>query len=795
MVSARSERFMQKNFALCIITCILILAGWFWLQQQLWPPRPRDPNQIAKNDAKKEHEKKDLAKKDIEKKNGDKKEAGPPDVKPPIKPPPEAKPGPPPQTILLGDESSYLQVLLTTRGAGVQKLTLNRFKAADYLGKPVNRNFDLVPEDPYRPSFLMYHYAVVGAEHPVLGLDKTWQLEGEKEKLADGTQQVRFSARVPGQESIKITKTYRLGPKDYHVTLLLEFERDKQDGDAKERKFQYQLSGAHGLPVEGEWYTGVFRKGIVGMLDERGTLIRELDNEDSYRISYRSGGDPVPPGRTRVNSMVLYAGVATQYFASVLVVDDKQPDKEIDRKSILAWGRPTLETTERAGKIKAMDGEAIVVTHTDGPKTYRMLPCVKDHIADTRLAVGDPVMLSSYEMTDGTRVAAWIRPGTNPRPFLDDITVRVNSEPISLQPGSKVAQQFLLYHGPVKTRLLGQFSGDRTVDEGLVDRYTDTLHLRTLTDYRSPGPFGAFASAIRFTDLLIACTKLMHSLLHFLNLLVFGYHGLSIILLTVLVRGLMFPISRKQALFSIKMQALGPELTKVQEKYKNDPQGKTQATMELYRKHNVHPLGGCLPMFLQLPIFLGLYYALQESISFRLAGFLWIENLAAPDMLLWWSESIPLISSPDNQSGAAKGLIETILGLFYLGPYLNLLPIFAVGRMVVQQKLMTPPPTDEQQAMQQKVMKYMMIFMGLVFYKVASGLCIYFIASSLWGLAERKLLPKKKTGGGSAVVASPDGKAPPSKPRGKGPAKPEPNGTVRKVKDWWAKLLEDARKK
>lgn len=789
---------MQKNFGLFIATCIFIFMGWYWLQQQMWPPRPPDPNQIAKIDgAKKETDKKEQQKKDGDKKKDEKKDGKPPEVKPEqppeVKAKPDVKPEPAPRTVVLGGEHTHLQVLLTTRGGGVQKLTLNRFKAADYLGRPVNRNLDLVPEDSYTPSFLMYHYGDVGAEHPVFGLgEKTWQLDGEKEKFADGTEQVKFSARVPGQENIKITKTYRLGPKDYHVTLLLEFERDKQVGDAKEQKLRYQLTGAHGLPVEGEWYTATFRKGVVGLLDDRGTLFRELDNEDSFRISHRAGGDRVPQG-PRQNSMVLYAGVITQYFASVLVVDDPQA-KNVDRKNILAWARPTLETTERLGKIKAMDGDTIVMMHAEGERSYKMLLRVKDHIAETRLAVGDAAMLSSYEMSDGTRVAAWIRPGQNPRPFLDDLTVRVNSEPISLAPGVKVAHQFMLYNGPVKTRQLGQFSGDQSVEEGLVDRYTDKLHLSTLTDYRSPGPFGAFASAIRFTDLLIFFTKLMHSLLYYLNLLVFGYHGLSVILLTVLVRGLMFPISKKQALFSIKMQALVPEQKKIQEKFKNDPQGKTQAMMELYRKHKVHPLGGCLPMFLQLPIFLGLYYALQESISFRLAGFLWIENLAAPDMLLWWTESIPLISSPDNQSGAAKGLLETILGLLYLGPYLNLLPLCAVALMVVQQKLMTPPPTDEQQAMQQKVMKYMMIFMGLVFYKVASGLCIYFIASSLWGLAERKLLPKKKTGEAVAAAPSPNGRASSGKGKAK-PVKAERNGAVQKVKDWWTKLLEDARKK
>ncbi len=77
-----------------------------------------------------------------------------------------------------------------------------------------------------------------------------------------------------------------------------------------------------------------------------------------------------------------------------------------------------------------------------------------------------------------------------------------------------------------------------------------------------------------------------------------------------------------------------------------------------------------------------------------------------------------------------------------LGPYFNLLPVLTIVLFIVQQKMFMPPATDAQAAMTQKMMKYMMIFMGVLFYKVASGLCIYFIASSLWGLAERRFLPK-----------------------------------------------------
>ncbi len=272
------------------------------------------------------------------------------------------------------------------------------------------------------------------------------------------------------------------------------------------------------------------------------------------------------------------------------------------------------------------------------------------------------------------------------------------------------------------------------MDPALVQRYHDDLHLNTLTDYHSPGAMGRFASAIYWTALVIKCTNLMHGVLAYIHAVIPSY-GLCIIVLTVLVRGMMFPLSRKQAMMSLRMQQLAPELKKLQEKYKDDRQALGMAQMELYRKHGVNPFGSCWVLLLQMPIFMGLYFALQESIHFRLAEFwpTWITNLAAPDMLFSWSQRIPYISR-----------VEDYGSFFYLGPYFNLLPVIAVALMIVQQKMMTPPPTDEQQAMQQKMMKYMMVFFGLMFYKVAAGLCLYFIASSVWGFCERKLLPKKK---------------------------------------------------
>ena len=154
-----------------------------------------------------------------------------------------------------------------------------------------------------------------------------------------------------------------------------------------------------------------------------------------------------------------------------------------------------------------------------------------------------------------------------------------------------------------------------------------------------------------------------------------------------------------------KMQMLQPEIKKIQEKHKNNAEARTKAQQELFRKHNYNPLSGCLPMFIQMPVFIGLYRSLMVAIELRDAPLLsqsirWCSNLAAPDMLYDWSWFMP----PWFNDGQ---------GMFGLGPYFNLLPMLTIVLFIWQQKMFMPPAADEQAAMQQKMMQYMMIFMGL----------------------------------------------------------------------------------
>jgi YidC/Oxa1 family membrane protein insertase len=780
-----------KNWLLFLLVAIVIWVGWGLLSNRVPPKKDQDD---AKE--KKEVAKKDSAKKDSAKKDSAKKPEKPPEKEDKVKREKAVDvPAPISQEVFtLGKDTSkyHLTVKLTTLGGGVRAITLNKFEGADEDGRGTGRDLFLVPDDPLTPSYLLYLYADAGKEtkddpHALDTLGRmTWKedtrdSEGRRRPAPytdkDGTQKLTFEmSQIPGFPDLTIRKTYELEERTYHLGFSVEIEDKRPDKgkDQSQRIVRYHLAGAHGLPIEGKWYTSTYRNAMIGVLDQGGkNLARQL--EDSRRISIRGGGTRVPENQLGGDA-IQYAGVVTQFFAAMIVVDR---DKN---KSILDWARPMLESTElrgRVAKVWKKEGRFDLFDEQDNLHRFVLSQSLKENFPDE--LEEKKVVRVGYRLGylgALVRVAEEIRPGSSPhKPYLDDISVSVNSQKISLGPGESKRHSFLLYHGPVKVTLLRYFSGDKAVSVELIDRtYLTACHLNTLTDY----PWWWFWQTIQWTTLVVACTNLMHWLLNLLHTIVPVY-GLCIILLTVIVRGLMFPISRKQALMSQKMQALAPEMKKIQEKYKTDPQAKTQAIMDLYRRHGVNPLGGCLPLLMQMPIFLGLYYAFQESIFFRLAEFIWIPNLAAPDMLIYWTSSIPMISTPDSQGW-----------IFYLGPYLNVLPILAVTLMLVQQKYLSPPPTDENMAAQMKIMKYMMVFMGLMFYKVAAGLCIYFIASSLWGLAERKLLPKKKPAG---AAPAPE----PGKPqvKGKKPLKTAKNvdGPFQKVKDWWADVLKQAKKK
>lgn len=192
-------------------------------------------------------------------------------------------------------------------------------------------------------------------------------------------------------------------------------------------------------------------------------------------------------------------------------------------------------------------------------------------------------------------------------------------------------------------------------------------------------------------------------------------YGAAIILLTILVRVVTMPLTNKQMRSMERMRKLQPKIKELQEKHGDDRQKQSEAMMKLYRSEGVNPLGGCFPMLLQLPVFIGLFYALRGSIQLRQAPFIgWINDLSAPETLFM----IPGIDIP-----------------------VRVLPLIMGISMVLQQKLTPQTAMDPAQA--RMMMTIMPIMMTVLFYKFASGLVLYWFVSNVLAIIHQRWIGRR----------------------------------------------------
>ena len=256
------------------------------------------------------------------------------------------------------------------------------------------------------------------------------------------------------------------------------------------------------------------------------------------------------------------------------------------------------------------------------------------------------------------------------------LQINIRAKAIDIAPGVSATFASLIFVGPEKSDLLAKY---KSGFEDIKRYYRATL-------------FDAIA-------------KIIDSILHGIYKVLPNW-GVSIILVSVLIYLAMYPLTLRSMLSMRKMQELQPKIAALREKYKDNPQKMNIEVMELYKKHKINPLGGCLPMLLQMPVFIGLYQVLWRSVSFKGAHFLWIRDLSEPDRLFILPFFLP-----------------------FVGNEINLLPIVMIFVMAIQQKLTAKNMggLDPAQAAQQKMMAAIMpVFLGAIFYHFASGLTLYF---------------------------------------------------------------------
>lgn len=248
--------------------------------------------------------------------------------------------------------------------------------------------------------------------------------------------------------------------------------------------------------------------------------------------------------------------------------------------------------------------------------------------------------------------------------------IGVKSPAISIQPGQTIETNSTLFAGPKNQEELSQIH--------------DTLDLTV--DYG----FLWFISQILFSGLAFIYG-------------VVGNWGIAIIIITIVVKMILYPLTKKQYESMAKMRALQPKMEQLKQRFGDDRQKFGQATMELYRKEKVNPMGGCLPLLLQMPILLALYWVFLESVELRHAPFgLWITDLSAKD------------------------------------PYF-VLPILFGASMFLMQKLSPTPSADP---MQQKMMTWMPVLFSVFFLWFPSGLVLYWFVSNLISIIQMLVIYK-----------------------------------------------------
>lgn len=188
----------------------------------------------------------------------------------------------------------------------------------------------------------------------------------------------------------------------------------------------------------------------------------------------------------------------------------------------------------------------------------------------------------------------------------------------------------------------------------------------------------------------------------------FGNWGFAIIVMTILVRILLFPLTWKQIKSTVAMRKLKPEVDALNEKFKDDAQAKNLAMMELWRKHKVNPLGGCLPALVQMPIWFALYATLQTAVEFYHTSFAWFPDLSAPDQLFF----------------GKIGILPFILG----------------ATMIVQQRIV---PQQGMDPVQQKMMMWLLpvIFTVMMLF-LPAALGVYMLTNSALGIAQQLAVEK-----------------------------------------------------
>ncbi len=312
---------------------------------------------------------------------------------------------------------------------------------------------------------------------------------------------------------------------------------------------------------------------------------------------------------------------------------------------------------------------------------------------------------------------ASIVPGTIDPTRLTVIDRQYDVYPASKYPGYEMMlpassnAKYRIYAGPFEKSLLAAV--DKTFSK---DGYNP--------DYAAAWSFHGWFAFISepFSKLLFVVMEFFH--------FITGSWGFSIILLTLALRLMLFPLNAWSIRSTMRMQQLQPKVQEIQARMKKDPKKAQLEMMQLYKQHKVNPFtGGCLPILIQMPFLIGMFDLLKSAFALRGATFIpgWIDNLTAPDVVFSWSKPIPFI-------GTSFHILPIILGVV----------MFFNQKMMMKRKLKQGEELDEKGKQAKTMGQMMAIVFTILFYNFPSGLNIYWLSSMIFGMAQQWLMMKKQ---------------------------------------------------
>ncbi|MDP6433387.1 MAG: membrane protein insertase YidC [Candidatus Scalindua sp.] len=513
------------------------------------------------------------------------------------------------------------------------------------------------------------------------------------EKVAEETIEEKIAIGVEGQKIEKVKKTVQ---EDIELQNYIVIQNDVM-------KTVWTNEGAALKSVILPEFRTPERTQVLELLKPSRTdslpLSMKLTEEGRYQLKTRrykvveSGVDRVVFATLLENGIQITKDISLQsgkYYFDVAITLQNTTDSEILASYSITVANglyPEIDKITGLASIAGIDvGKGKTkIAHTD----VKDMPYKNESVGITMAGATNKYFAAVLKPSVNNRIAAVTsEPVKNPDPFYeDDFIVDLHAKRVSILPQGERRHDYAFFLGPKNNEALTQCDG-----------------LLAISDY----DFGMTRSICK---ILVKILNMFYG--------VIPNYGVSILLLTFLVKLVLFPLTRKSQMSMVRMQQLQPLIAQLKEKHKGDKQKVGQEQMKLFKQHGVNPMSGCFPILLQLPVFFALFRTLQNSFEMRQAPFVsWVTDLSEPDKLFHLPFTIP-----------------------FLGEWFNILPLIMGAASFVQMKL-TPKTTgdDPSAKMQQTMMKMMPLIFPVILYNFPSGLTLYWTTSTMISIGEQILI-------------------------------------------------------